>query len=196
MEQSEELEIEYEDTDIFLKESFTFEEYTELYKKYKNGEYIIEPINDINGLRLSDFTCTNRDFLFCEDSFNAAEYFEILSDYRREFYIKMWDIQVYFEQMAINKIVKIKYLPGKIDHFLQFMFECFEKINSIEGETQNGINERSYMLSSIIYYSFNNLYNIILETEDENIMGINNNDRFNKDRYIKFDIRNSFMFKP
>lgn len=31
---------------MFLKESFTFEEYTELYEEYKNGEYIIKPINN------------------------------------------------------------------------------------------------------------------------------------------------------
>ena len=107
----------------------------------------------------------------------------------------MENIKRYFEQMTVNKIVKILCLPDKLDNFLSYMFDCFERINSIEGEIQNDDNERTYILSSIIIYFFNNLYNIILETKNGNIMGINNNDRFNNSRYVDFDIKDSKIFK-
>lgn len=188
-------EIEYDDNDMFLVETLTFEEYLEFYKMYKNGGYIIEPTETSKGIMLSDFTCNNRDFLFSEDSFNAAEYLEILLDYRKEFFNKMVNIDDYFKQMEVNRIISIKCDPNRLDIFLEFLFECYEKMEHLEGETQNGMNERSYILASIIYYSFNNPYDVILGISGGNIMGINNNDRFNNSRYVKFDIRNSRIFR-
>ena len=175
-----------EDLDKFL--NVTFNDYYSLYINYKKGLYVI------GEFKLDQFYCLNRDFLGSEDCFNASEYFEILYEYGYYFYLKMKNIETYFNNMNKNKIVKLKLRRESIDPFLHFMFDEYSKIIKYEEETQCTDNEEMYILASIIKYSFDNIGVIMLCRENGDIMGINNNDRFDTYRFNIFNIGESTDF--